>query len=195
MKEKIIHTILVGIFLTGMLFSCQSANINMSKEGADSDIMTLAKGMGVGWNAGNTLEAMGGETAWGNPPLNRAIFKAVKEAGFDTVRLPVGWSKFSDRTKFIIKSEWMERVTEVVNLALDAGLYVIINEHWDAGWIQPTYEKEKYVNNRLAIMWKQIAINFRDYDNRLLFAGTNEVMVTGDQVFPDIINAIVSAIN
>jgi endoglucanase len=54
-------------------------------------------------------------------------------------------------------------------------MYAIINEHWDGGWQQPTYADSAYVNHRLAAMWKQIAIHFRDYGDHLLFAGTNEV--------------------
>ena len=140
--------------------------------------------MGVGWNAGNTLDAIGGETAWGNPMLTQQLFNSVKAAGFDTVRLPVAWSQFSDETNFIIDDSWMDRVEEVVNYALNADLYVIMNIHWDGGWMQPTYSQQDYVNNRLAIMWQQIASRFRDYDHRLLFAGTNEVMVDGDYGTP-----------
>lgn len=140
--------------------------------------------LGVGWNAGNTLEAIGGETAWGNPLLTQQLFNSVKAAGFDTVRLPVAWSVFSDETSFVIDSVWMTRVKQVVDYALKADLYVIMNIHWDGGWMQPTNAKKNYVNNRLSIMWKQIANNFRDYDHRLLFAGTNEVMVDGDYGTP-----------
>jgi endoglucanase len=140
----------------------------------------FSKKLGIGWNAGNSLDAIGGETAWDNPPLTQQLFCAVKAAGFDTVRLPVAWSVFSDADKFIIDRNWIARVNEVVDYALNAGLYVIVNIHWDGGWMQPTHTQQHYVNNRLAIMWKQIASIFRDYDNRLLFAGTNEVMVDGD---------------
>jgi endoglucanase len=183
MKGKIIHTLLVGILLAAILCSCQSTkdeNLDRAVKSIDPETMMFIENMGVGWNAGNTLEAIGGETAWGNPMLHQTIFNAVKAAGFNTVRLPVAWSKFSDETNFIIDSSWMARVKEVVHYALNAGLYVIINIHWDGGWIQPTYAKESYVNKRLGIMWKQIATNFRDFDNRLLFAGTNEVMVENE---------------
>jgi endoglucanase len=151
--------------------------------GDDGESLTsveLTQLMGVGWNAGNSLDAVGGETAWGNPLLTQDLFTAVKAAGFDTVRLPVAWSKFSDETNFIIKNSWMARVEEVVNYALNADLYVMMNIHWDNGWMQPTYDEQDYVNNRLNIMWEQIATHFKDYDDRLLFAGTNEVMVEGD---------------
>jgi aryl-phospho-beta-D-glucosidase BglC (GH1 family) len=141
MKRKILHTILIVILLAGVLFSCQSTkdeNLDRPVKSIDPETMMYIKNMGLGWNAGNTLEAIGGETAWGNPMLHQTIFDAVKAAGFDTVRLPVAWSKFSDETNFIIDSSWMARVTEVVHCALNAGLYVIINIHWDGGWIQPT---------------------------------------------------------
>lgn len=80
----------------------------------------------------------------------------------------------------------MNRVEEVVNYALNADMYVIMNIHWDGGWMQPTYAQQTYVNNRLSIMWNQIATRFRNYDHRLLFAGTNEVMVDGDYGTPTV---------
>lgn len=141
--------------------------------------------MGVGWNLGNSLEAIGNggpgdETAWGNPVVTQTLIDAVKAAGFDTIRIPVAWSKFSDPDNFTIDTAWLDRVEEVVNYALNAGMYVILNEHWDGGWQQPTDADRDYANNRLAVMWDQIARRFRAYDHRLLFAGTNEVGVEGN---------------
>lgn len=144
----------------------------------------LTQVMGVGWNLGNSLDAIGGETAWGNPMVTQQLINAVKAAGFDTLRVPVAWSKFSDPANFVIQTSWMDRVEEVVNYGLNADMYVIVNIHWDEGWMQPTYAQQNYVNNRLSIMWEQIATRFRDYDERLLFAGTNEVMVEGDYGTP-----------
>lgn len=144
----------------------------------------LTQKMGAGWNLGNTLDAIGGETAWGNPRVTQAFINSVKAAGFKTVRIPVAWSQFSDADNFVIKAAWMSRVEEVVNYALKADMYVVMNEHWDGGWIKPTAAKQAYVNNRLKIMWTQIATRFKDYDDRLLFAGTNEVMVDGDYGVP-----------
>lgn len=140
--------------------------------------------MGVGFNIGNSLEAIGSETAWGNPKISKALVDAIKNAGFKSIRLPVAWSQFSDADNFIIKREWLNRVEEVVNYALDNDMYVMMNIHWDGGWMQPTNDEKVYVNNRLAIMWQQIATHFRDYDDHLLFAGTNEVMVEGDYNTP-----------
>lgn len=148
--------------------------------------MELTRLMGVGWNVGNSLDAVGGETNWGNPLITQQLINSVKAAGFDTLRVPVAWSKFSNEQNFTIQSSWMNRVEEVVNYALNANMYVIINIHWDGGWMQPTYAQQNYVNNRLSIMWTQIATHFRNYDDRLLFAGTNEVMVDGDYGTPTV---------
>ncbi len=144
----------------------------------------LAKEMVPGWNVGNSLEAIGGETAWGNPKITQRLIDSVKATGFRSIRIPVAWSKFSNDSTFAIDTTWMNRVEEVVNYVLKDSMYAIINEHWDGGWQQPTYADSAYVNHRLAAMWKQIAIHFRDYGDHLLFAGTNEVMVTGDYSAP-----------
>src|SRR5690606_33567511 len=131
-----------------------------------------------------SLEAIGGETAWRNPLVTQQLINSVKAAGFDTLRVPVACSKFSDAENFVIESSWMDRVEEVLNYGLNADMYVIVNIYWYIGCMQPTYAQQNYVNNRLAIMWEQIANRFRDYDDRLLFAGTNEVMVEGDYGTP-----------
>lgn len=146
----------------------------------------FSRQMSPGWNLGNTLEAIGSapapaatsqETAWGNPAATQALMNAVKAAGFKSVRIPVSWSQYADAGNNISPA-WMARVTEVVNDARNAGLYVVINVHWDGGWMQPTAAEQTAVNAKLAKFWTQIATNFRDSDNHLLFAGTNEVMVT-----------------
>ena len=131
--------------------------------------------MGAGWNLGNSLDAVGGETNWGNPKITQQLVSAVKAAGFKTLRVPVAWSQFSDATNFTIDPAWMARVDEVVNYALNEDMYVMINMHWDGGWMQPTYAQQAYVNNRMSIMWTQIATHFRDYGDKLIFAGTNEM--------------------
>ncbi|KGO85861.1 glycosyl hydrolase family 5 [Flavobacterium rivuli WB 3.3-2 = DSM 21788] len=151
---------------------------------SDMTSVQLTADMGTGWNLGNTLEAIGGETAWGNPMANRQLIDGVKAAGFNTIRIPVSWSNFSDEANFTINPTWINRVQQVVDYAIANDMYVIMNEHWDNGWMQPTYAQQTYVNNRLAKMWKQIATHFRDYDYHLIFAGSNEVMVTDNYGTP-----------
>ncbi len=161
-----------------------SSIVGSSSSSGGLTSVQLTKLMGIGWNVGNSLDAVGGETNWGNPLITQQLINSVKAAGFKTIRLPIAWSKFSDETNFVIQTAWMDRVEQVVNYALTADMYVVINIHWDNGWMQPTNAQQNYVNNRLKIMWTQIANRFKNYDNRLLFAGTNEVMVEGDYGTP-----------
>lgn len=165
-------------------------NSNMSNLSA----VDFAAQMGLGWNLGNSLEAInvngdiysGNETSWGNPTVTKALIDAVKAAGFNTIRLPVSWSHMiEEESTYKISWAWKQRVEEVINYALDNNMYVMINIHWDGGWMNhPDNEHKEEINTKLAALWKQIAIYFRDYDDRLLFAGTNEVHVEGDYGTP-----------
>ncbi|MDR7089005.1 cellulase family glycosylhydrolase [Cellvibrio fibrivorans] len=174
----------VGPSLCPRSSSSTSSRSSSSVSSGGITSVELTKRMGIGWNVGNSLDAIGGETNWGNPLITQQLINSVKAAGFKTIRLPVAWSKFSDESNFVIQSAWMDRVEQVVNYALNADMYVVMNIHWDNGWMQPTYAQQAYVNNRLKIMWTQIATRFSNYDDRLLFAGTNEVMVDGDYGTP-----------
>ena len=141
--------------------------------------------LGKGWNLGNTLEATAGnrfpytvsmETNWGNPAANQQTFNAIAAAGFKSVRIPVSWMQYADRNN-VIQPFWLARVKAVVDMARNAGLYVIINEHWDHGWLRPTNRDARTANPKLQALWTQVGNYFKDYDNHLLFAGTNEVTV------------------
>lgn len=145
--------------------------------GMDSDAKVIASRMTLGWNLGNTLEAIGGETAWGNPKATEELIVAVKNAGFNAIRIPCAWDNYlEDQTTYKIKESWLGRVKEVVDYCVDNDMYALLNIHWDGGWLENnvTPEKQDEVNKKQAAIWKQIAITFRDYDEHLLFAGANE---------------------
>lgn len=167
--------------------SSASSSSSNSSAGGTSTLTSanVLTEMSPGWNLGNTLEAIGGgappfstsqETAWSNPAATQALMNSVKAAGFRSVRIPVAWSQYADGAGNI-NPAWMARVTEVVTYARNAGLYVVINVHWDGGWMQPTYADQTAVNAKLTTFWTQIANNFKTADDHLLFAGTNEVGV------------------
>lgn len=143
----------------------------------DLSSQAFARSLGVAWNLGNTLEATGGETAWGNPYTTREMINCVKKLGFTTIRIPVSWLMHGDGKygDYHIAKEWLDRVETVVNYALDAGLYVMINEHYDSGAFNDLSAAKREAQLKKAeVMWRQIAIRFRDYDRRLIFAGFNE---------------------
>jgi len=136
----------------------------------------IAAKMKVGWNLGNTLEAICGETAWGNPTTTQRLIDSVKAAGYDAIRLPCAWYCHSDHSTNEIDSTWIARVKEVVDYCINDSLYVILNIHWDSGWLENhvTTADSAEVKVRQHDYWTQIANYFIEYDEYLLFAGANE---------------------
>lgn len=147
----------------------------------DVDAHTWCKNVVMGWNLGNSLEAEGTETSWGNPKTTLDMVKAVKAQGFNAIRIPVRWGQHCDMTTMEIDAAWTARVKEVVDWCLDEDLMVIINTHHDL-WLEhyPTNAKKAELNEKLRKLWTNIATTFKDYDGRLAFAGTNEVNPNGD---------------
>lgn len=157
--------------------------------GAMPDAAAMARQMGRGWNLGNNLEAMAPqqaprplaksqEAAWNNPKVDLGLFAKVKAAGFSTLRLPVAWNQYAD-AQGVIAPFWLDRVAQVVDAARKAGLVVLLNAHWDGGWAVPSYAARDAVLARQAMLWRQIAARFADYDGGLLLAGSNEVHIEG----------------
>lgn len=147
------------------------------KTGMESDAKTLMKKMTLGINLGNTLEATGGETAWGAPKTTETIVKYFKELGFNAVRIPCSWHQYlEDGEGYVVKDSWMSRVKEVVDYVVNNDMYAILNIHWDSGWLENDIPNgyDEDVDAEQRAIWTQIATAFRDYDEHLVFAGTNE---------------------
>lgn len=143
--------------------------------------------MGAGWNLGNQLEAsIGGmvyETAWNNPVITPELLQFVKAQGFSTVRIPVSYLRHigTEQSGYHIDENWMVRVNQVVDYAIDAGLYVIINVHGDGygtvdgGWLLPHQSDQEEILKKYAAVWRQIATRYKDYDEHLIFESMNEI--------------------
>jgi len=160
------------------LYPDYSSRIAPDASGMGSNAKVLAAKMFAGWNLGNSLESTGGETAWGNPLTTQRFIDSVKAAGINAIRIPCGWNSYiEDAGTCKLSASWLARVKEVVDYCYSNDMYVILNIHWDGGWLEnnPTYDKQFTVNAKQKALWQQIAVNFRDYDEHLLFAGTNEV--------------------
>ena len=110
------------------------------------------------------------ETYWGNPKTTEDMIKAVKAAGFNTIRIPVSWGNHMDSSN-MIDTDWLNRVKTVVNYAIDNDMYVILNTHHEGNWLVPSVEKEKEITKKFTAMWKQIAEYFKGYDEHLIFEG------------------------
>lgn len=143
----------------------------------------FAKAMKLGWNLGNTLDATGNntlesETSWGQPKTTKELIEFVKDSGFTSIRIPVSWGGHTDED-FNIDQAWMDRVTEVVDYAMESGLYVILNSHHDCDYYYPTEEKYETGEKFLTAVWAQISEQFKDYDERLVFESMNEPRLMG----------------
>lgn len=146
------------------------------------------KNMGVGWNIGNTLDANGNgvqqglesETYWGQPYTKPELMKMMKEAGFGAIRVPVTWYNHMDASNKV-NAAWMKRVHEVVDYVLDNGMYCILNVHHDTGdgnihWLHASTKTYNSVKGKYEALWQQIAEEFKDYGEKLLFEAYNEML-------------------
>lgn len=147
--------------------------------------------MGTGWNLGNTMDGhtgfTPGETIWQNVETTQALIKAVHDAGFNTVRVPVTWgTMIDDSDNYTIDDKWMSRVQDIVDYCVNMNMYVIINIHHDgaeqSGWLRVGAEDIAPVKEKFAAVWQQIAERFKDYDEHVIFESMNEVVGPEDTI-------------
>ncbi|MEO7581084.1 MAG: glycoside hydrolase family 5 protein, partial [Massilia sp.] len=108
------------------------------------------------------------------------LIQAVKQAGFNAIRLPTSWDQYADKTTGKISDAWLTRVKEVVQYCVDNNMYVLINIHWDGGWLDKNINasQQAAVNAKQKAFWEQIATKLRDYDEHVMFASANEPPVS-----------------
>lgn len=157
------------------------------KELPQSEALDFVKDMKLGWNLGNTLDAIGhqtneldSETAWCGVKTTEEMILAVKAAGFNTVRVPVSWHDHVDDNNKI-SDVWLDRVQEVVDYAYKNGMYVILNIHHDTDkkYCYPSYEKLETSKKYITDIWQQLAERFKDYSSKLIFETMNEPRLIG----------------
>jgi len=144
------------------------------------DAATMAKAMGFGANIGNTFDnTTTWETGWGEPAVTQAYVNGMAGHGIKTVRVPVAWNTYA--TNGVIDSTKMDRVKQVVGWIESAGMYSIVNIHWDGGWIDNDtdgnpnrYELTDDVKTKFASYWTQIATAFAGVGTKTIFEGLNE---------------------
>ena len=136
-------------------------------------VADVVKDMGLGINLGNTMEAIGGENAWGSPSITKEMIQGYADCGFGVLRIPVAWSqKMAD--DYTIDPERMSRVKQITQWTVESGMYAIVNIHWDGGWWEnfPT-DKEKCMKKYTRV-WEQICEEFKDFNGKVMFESLNE---------------------
>jgi aryl-phospho-beta-D-glucosidase BglC (GH1 family) len=144
------------------------------------------------------------ETAWGQVITTPELIKMMKDAGFNAIRVPVTWYPHMEATfnsvKYVsstnsltpwdrtndpigtnIQKAWMQRVHEVVDYVISQGMYCILNIHHDTGsastaWLIASESDYAQQKDCFEAIWQQIAEEFKDYDEHLLFEGYNEML-------------------
>lgn len=156
----------------------------------ETEAMALVKDIKCGWNLGNTFDAYDGytrhsegtrmETSWVGAVTTEKLIAAVKDAGFNAVRIPVSWHNHVDENDRI-DAEWIGRVREVVSWALDRGIYVIVNVHHDNDerWFYPDQEHFERSAAYLTAVWTQMAEAFADCGDHLILESMNEPRLVG----------------
>src|SRR5208282_1184773 len=124
------------------------------------------------------------ELNWGPP--NAALFYSAVQNGFNAVRIPCAWDMAGATTNisggvtnYPINPAYMAQVKQTVDTAIAAGMYVMINDHWDDGWLEDNIgaNVDATINAKMNAYWTQIATAFAGYDDHLLFAAANEPSV------------------
>lgn len=150
-------------------------------EGGKSDMQRFVEAMHPGWNLGNTFDALGDETSWGNPPTTKELINRIAAQGFKSIRIPITWKhRMEGAPGYKVDPRFLERIREIVDWSLDEGLYVVINLHHDSGWIFNMEAQHDEVLNKFTALWKQIAEYFKDYPNKLIFESINEPRFSDD---------------
>lgn len=160
------------------------------KELPDSEAVAFVQNMKTGWNLGNTFDAVDSgitgddlkyESVWCGTVTTREMVDALKEAGFQTIRIPVSWHNHLTDENNTINEAWLNRVQEVVDFAIDNGMYVIINIHHDFSkeYIYPASEYLEQSKAYVTDIWTQVAGRFKDYNEHLIMESMNEPRMVG----------------
>lgn len=157
----------------------------------DTEAFRFVRDMKIGWNLGNTFDAsndsglkneMDFETYWCGVETTADMFADLKEAGFNSVRIPVSWHNHVDEN-YQISEAWLDRVQEVVDYAYGEDMYVILNIHHDnsESFMYPDSAHLEQSINYITAIWEQLSRRFEDYDEHLIFECMNEPRLVGSQ--------------
>lgn len=190
MCKKIVSMLLAGCLMLGCIgalaeeVTIPEIKTTYQYEIPDNEAMAFVKDMKIGWNLGNTFDAtrdgfkgddLSIESYWCGVKTTEEMIEALKQAGFNTLRLPVSWHNHVD-ADFTINTPWLDRVQEVVDWAVERDMYVILNTHHDVypEYYYPTEEHYATAEKYITTIWQQVAERFKDYDQHLIFESMNE---------------------
>ncbi len=160
------------------------------KEIPSNPAIAFVHNMKIGWNLGNTFDAVSDtnladelnyESSWSGIKTTEEMIVAIKEAGFQSIRIPVSWHNHVSGNDFRISEVWLNRVQEVVDYAVNHDMYVILNTHHDVSkdFYYPSKEYLESSKKYIRAIWTQVSERFSSYGDKLIFEGMNEPRLTG----------------
>ena len=189
-------TIKKTLFITIILLNFFSIAYSQSKKTIEKNAMEITKQMYLGWNLGNTLDATSNyygqgpetQTYWQQPVTTKEMIDGLVKSGIKTLRIPISWHNHVSGENFTVNPKWMARVKEIVDWAIEDGMYVIINMHHDnydksgvipqiknCGYYYPSKLNEEASIKFVSAIWGQICETFNNnYDEHLIFETMNE---------------------
>ncbi|MFD1991878.1 cellulase family glycosylhydrolase [Paenibacillus nicotianae] len=177
----VIAALLLSLFSSSLASAASDEERSLSTAATTTGIQSYVSAMQPGWNLGNSLDATGAdETSWGNPRVTKELIQQIANQGYKSIRIPVTWDQHTGSApNYTIDAAYMNRVQEVVNWALDANLYVMINIHHDS-WLWTSYMGQNHdpVLARYNAVWTQIADRFKGASSKLMFESINEPRFT-----------------
>jgi len=160
-------------------------------EVSDSELaLNLVASINMGWNLGNTLDAWSKdskpentETIWGNPVTTKEMLDTIIAKGYKAIRIPVTYYNHIDN-EGNIDMEWLQRIATLVNYVLEKDVYCVIDIHHDTGdkgYIRADIDNYNQNKEKVKNICKQIGEYFKDYDNKLILEGFNEMLDTDNK--------------
>ena len=169
--------------------------VNLNATYVEETAQNATTSMGLGTNFGNCMDAVANwlnmnnnsvtefEKAWGQEPTTKAMVDFLKKKGFNAIRVPVTWFQHM-KEDGTVDEAWMNRVQEIVDYIMDNNMYCILNVHHDTGadddntkhWIKADEDNYNANKEKFESLWTQIANRFKNYNQRLVFEGYNEML-------------------
>jgi endoglucanase len=154
-----------GLLMLLLLLPAMAAD-NSGNDTDGSKAFVRNRNIGRGMNFGNALEAPK-EGEWGLT-IQESYIKAVADAGFDSVRLPICWpAHVSGTSSGLIDAKFLRRVDTIVGWCLKRKLAVIITiHHFNALYEKP---EDETLRKLFFFIWRQLTAHYIGYSHEKLF--------------------------
>lgn len=156
---------IIGILLVFILIVLGVVSYRKLEENIDANRKTdFRKCISIG----NALEAPK-NIPW-DVKMNTEYFDIIKNAGFDSVRLPVRFSDYANKNTYTLDESFMKKIDSYIDYALNDELTLILDfHHFDEIMETPDEYKAMFLK-----IWDQLSRRYRNYSDKLVFELLNE---------------------